>query len=93
MASLTDDNEAGGNLDKRNIWLIGVGHTSFISPESTVSLIIRDTVALFFASTPNLSLSMVFATEISFYIIITSHQITGTNLILFRPFIQIRIPI
>ena len=28
MASLTDDNEAGGNLDKRNIWLIGVGHTS-----------------------------------------------------------------
>ncbi len=29
MASLTDDNEAGGNLDKRNIWLIGVGHTSF----------------------------------------------------------------
>ena len=27
MASLTDDNEAGGNLDKRNIWLIGVGHT------------------------------------------------------------------
>ncbi len=30
MASLTDDNEAGGNLDKRNIWLIGVGHTSMI---------------------------------------------------------------
>lgn len=29
VASLTDDNEAGGNLDKRNIWLIGVGHTSF----------------------------------------------------------------
>ena len=28
VASLTDDNEAGGNLDKRNIWLIGVGHTS-----------------------------------------------------------------
>ena len=28
MASLTDDNEAGGNLDKRNIWSIGVGHTS-----------------------------------------------------------------
>jgi hypothetical protein len=27
VASLTDDNEAGGNLDKRNIWLIGVGHT------------------------------------------------------------------
>ncbi len=27
MASLTDDNEAGGNLDKRNIWLIGAGHT------------------------------------------------------------------
>ena len=30
MASLTDDNEAGGNLDKRNIWLIGVGHTSML---------------------------------------------------------------
>ncbi len=28
MASLTDDNEADGNLDKWNIWLIGVGHTS-----------------------------------------------------------------
>ena len=27
MASLTDDNEADGNLDKRNMWLIGVGHT------------------------------------------------------------------
>ena len=27
VASLTDDNEVGGNLDKRNIWLIGVGHT------------------------------------------------------------------
>ncbi len=24
MASLTDNNEAGGNLDKRNIWLIGL---------------------------------------------------------------------
>ena len=33
MASLTDDNEAGGNLDKRNIWLIGVGHTSRWSHE------------------------------------------------------------
>ena len=31
MASLTDDNEAGGNLDKRNIWLIGVGHTRMMS--------------------------------------------------------------
>ncbi len=28
MASLTDDNAADGNLDKRNIWLIGAGHTS-----------------------------------------------------------------
>ena len=28
MASLSDDNEAGGNLDKWNIWIIGVGHTS-----------------------------------------------------------------
>ena len=28
MASLTDDNEADGSLDKRNIWLIGAGHTS-----------------------------------------------------------------
>ena len=27
VASLTDDNETGGNLDKRNIWLIGVSHT------------------------------------------------------------------
>ena len=35
MASLTDDNEAGGNLDKRNIWLIGVGHTSVLSGWNT----------------------------------------------------------
>ncbi len=28
VASLTDDNAADGNLDKRNIWLIGAGHTS-----------------------------------------------------------------
>jgi len=25
---LTDDNVADGNIDKRNIWLIGAGHTS-----------------------------------------------------------------
>ena len=30
MASLTDDNAADGNLDKRNIWLIGAGHTSIL---------------------------------------------------------------
>ena len=27
VASLTDDNEADGNSDKRNIWFIGAGHT------------------------------------------------------------------
>ena len=29
MASLTDDNEADGSLDKRNIWLIGAGYTRY----------------------------------------------------------------
>jgi len=28
VVSLTDDNDAEGNLDKRNMWLIGAGYTS-----------------------------------------------------------------
>ena len=34
---MTDDNETGGNLDKRSIWLIGVGHTSVPSGQTQKS--------------------------------------------------------
>ena len=39
MASLTDDNEAGGNLDKRNIWFIRKGFIDMNVKDATAKRI------------------------------------------------------